>query len=81
MRFGGVMELDDQRMLLQHRVDDAALNALAAAVNQPDLAYPRLVCGGEVFGDDRRDVPRSERMQIECALDRDSMRHGRQAAL
>ena len=35
-----------------------------------------LVRGVDVFVDHRRDIPRGEGVQIECALDRNAMRHG-----
>ena len=76
-----VPELLDERMSLDCLLDDAALDALATAVNQADLAKPCLVRDGEVFGDNRGDVPGGERMQIQRALDRDLVGHGGQAAV
>ena len=69
--FGGVPELDDQRMPLERLLHDAALNALAAAVNQPDLAQAGLVRGVDVFLDHRRDVARRERVEVEMIFDRE----------
>ena len=43
MRLGCVPELLDQRMGAEHTLDDGALHALAATVNQPHLAQPGLV--------------------------------------
>ena len=71
VRFRGVPELGDQRMPFQHLLHDASLHALAAAVDQPDLAQSRLVCGVHVFLDDRRNVTRRERVQVEVSLDGD----------
>lgn len=76
-----VPELLDERMPFERLLDDAALDTLAAAVNQSNLAKACLVRDSEVFGDNRGDVPGGERMQIQRALDRDLVRHGDQAAL
>ena len=54
MRFRGVPEFDDERMPLERLLHDAALNALAAAVNQPDLTQSGVVRRVDVFLDDRR---------------------------
>ena len=64
MRLQSVPEFDNQRMLLQHVLDDAALNALAAAVDQADLTEASFVRGVDVFRDDRRDVTRRELVQL-----------------
>ena len=53
---GGVPELLDQWVTLQRLLDDAALNALAAPVNEADLAEPRFVGGADVLFDYRLDV-------------------------
>ena len=58
-------------MVGEQRPDDPALDADAAAVDQPHLAEPAHVGGLEVLGDDRRDVARDERVQVEGVLDRD----------
>ena len=52
-------------MIFQRLLDDAALNTLAASVNQAHLSEAGFVCGGDVLGDDRRDVARREGMQVE----------------
>ena len=78
---GGVPELFHQRMALEHLLDDAPLYTFAATVDQANLAQPCLVRRADVFVDDRRDVPRGERMKVQRALDRDAVRHGAQAAL
>ena len=61
-------------MPLECRLDDAALHASAAAVNQSYLAQAGLLGGADVFVDDRRDVSSGEGMQVECVLDRNAMR-------
>ena len=62
-------------MPLERLLHDAALNALAAAVNQPHLAQSRLVRGVHVLLDDRLDVARREGVEIEGRLDRDVVSH------
>ena len=62
-------------MLLQHVLDDAALNAFAAAVDQADLTEAGFVRGVDVFRDDRCDVTRRELVQVEVVLDRNAVRH------
>ena len=57
---GGIPEFLDQRVALQRLLDDAALDALAAPVNETDLAEPRLVGGADVLFDHRLDVARRE---------------------
>jgi len=61
-------------MARQHGVDDRALDADAAAVNQTDLAQAARVSRDDVLLDDGGDVPRHERMQIKRVLDRDRNR-------
>jgi hypothetical protein len=55
----------------EHRAHDLALRADAAAVDQPDLAQPRL--GGliEVGLGDRADLARRERVQIDRVFERE----------
>ena len=65
VRLGGVPELHDERMLLECLLDDAALNAPAASMNQPDFAKTGLVGGADVLGDDGSHVARCEGMEIE----------------
>lgn len=50
--FRGIPEFNDQRMPFQHLVHDAALNALATAVNQPHFGEPGLMRRVHVFLDD-----------------------------
>ena len=56
-------------MAFERVLDDPALDALAAPVNQPDLSQARLVRGSNVLLDNRRDVSRRERMEIELRVD------------
>ena len=58
----------------QERVHDRALDADAASVDQPDLAEPALPRSRQILLDDRHDVARRERVQIQRVLDRDPNR-------
>jgi hypothetical protein len=69
-----VFEFHHQRMPFQRLLNDAALDALAAAVNQPHHAKPRSVSFVQVFLDDRWDVAWSEGVKVEFRFDRDLMR-------
>ena len=73
--FGGVPEFGDEGMPLERLLNDASLDALAAAVNQPDLTKTSFVRGVDVLLDDRRDVARRERVQVEVVFDRDAVGH------
>lgn len=75
MGLHGVPEFSDQGMLLERLLDDAALDAFAAAVNQPDLTEARLVCGADVLLDHGGDVARRERVQVDLIVDRNAVRH------
>lgn len=75
MRLARIPELGHQRMLLERVLDDAALDALAAAVNQPDLAQAGGIRGPDVLVDHRSDVARMERMEVESVFDRNRVRH------
>ena len=55
-------------MPLEGGLDDAALHAGAAAVNQPHLAQAGLVRGLDVLLDDRPDVARMEGVEVERAF-------------
>ena len=70
MRLGSIPELDDERMTIEHLLHDPALNALAAAMNQPHLAQAGVMCRRHILLDDRRHVARGERMQVERVLNR-----------
>ena len=61
-------------MAREERLDDGALHADAAAVDQPHFGKPSGMRGVQVFGDDRGDVARRERVEIERILDRDADR-------
>ena len=63
-------------MVLQCLLDDAALDAFAATVNQPHLAQTCFVRGGDVLGDDRRDVARREGVEVERGFDWDFFQDG-----
>ncbi len=52
--------------------DDLTLHADAAAVDQAYLPEAARVGGHEVLGDQRRNVPRRERVEVEGVLDRDA---------
>src|SRR5712691_548252 len=73
---GIVPEFDDAGMLVESSLDDAALYAAAAAMDQPDFAE----AGGrgrvDVGMHDRWNIAGRERVQIELRLDRDSNRLG-----
>ena len=73
--FGGIPELGDEWMPLEHLLNDASLNALAAAVNQPDLTETTFVCRIDILLDDRGDVARRERVQVEVGFDRNAVGH------
>ena len=75
MRLSRVPELFDQRMPLECLLDDPALHARAAAVNQSHFPKAGAMRGRDVFVDHRRHVSRGERMEIQRALDRDVVRH------
>ena len=74
MRVCIVPELGDERMPLEGRLHDAALDAAAPAVNETHLSQARLVGGTDVFLDNGRDVTRAERVEVELGLDWDGMR-------
>ena len=76
MSFKSVPEFDDQGMSLQHLLDDAALNALAATVYDAYFTEARLVRGEDVLVDHRRDVTGRKGMQIELVVDGNAVGHG-----
>ena len=69
MGAGVVPELGDEGMTLERLLDDAALDAAAAAVNEAQRAQTARVRGRDVLLDHRRDILRRERVQIELRLD------------
>jgi hypothetical protein len=58
-------------MTLERLLDDGALDAAAAAMDQPELAEAALVRGAHVLVDHRWNVARREGVQIELRLNRD----------
>ena len=74
MRVRVIPKRRDEGMSLEDRLHDAALNASPAAMNEPQLAQACVVGGAHVLVDDRRDIARRERVEIDLALDRDSDR-------
>ena len=75
MRVAAVPELGDERMPLERLLDDPALDAFAAAVNEADLPQACVVRRVHVLLDDRFDIPGRERVQVETMFDRDPVRH------
>jgi hypothetical protein len=57
-------------MCLERLMNDAALNARAAAVNQPNLAQSRTPRGADIFLDDRSNVSGEECVEVETVFDR-----------
>ena len=74
MRRGVVGERVDLRMTLEHGLNNPALDAASAAVNQPHVPEAGCGRGVDVLGHDRRDVARREGVEIDFALDRDADR-------
>lgn len=56
-------------MTLERGLDDAALDAGAAAVNQANFAQAGGVRGADVLVDDRTDLARVERVEVERVFD------------
>ena len=59
-------------MLGEQAANDRALDALPAAVDQPHLREAAGEGGVEVLGDDRRDVLRRERVEVDGVRDRNA---------
>jgi hypothetical protein len=74
VRLRRVEKLRDQRMFFEHMLNDAALHAGSAAVNQPDLAQSRALRGANIFVDDRWNVPGKEGVEVEARFDRNLKR-------
>ena len=72
MRFRRIVEALYQRVPLERGLDDAALYAGAAAVNEAHLAQAGLVRRGDVLLDDGLDVTRVEGVEVESAVDGDT---------
>ena len=77
MGLGGVPEFDDKRVAFESVLNDAALYAAAAAMNQTNFTEASFPCRVHVFLDHRLDVARLEGMEVQRILDRDAVRHGR----
>ena len=71
-----IPELHDERMVLERLLDDPALNTFAASVNQPDFSKAGFMRGADVLDDDRRNVARRERVEIDRVFDRNSCQDG-----
>lgn len=69
VRFRRVPELHDERMILERLLNDAALDALAASMNQPHLAQAGFVRCGYVLDDNRGHIAWREGMQVERIFD------------
>ena len=69
MRRRIVEKLNHKGMPLERLLHDAALHARAAAVNEPQLAQTRGMRLGHVLFDDRTDISRRERVQIDRGFD------------
>jgi hypothetical protein len=69
MRGRVVEKLQHQRVSLERLLDDAALDAPAAAMHETHVAKARGVCFIQILFDDRRDVTWREGMQIEDVVD------------
>ena len=72
MRGGIVPELDDVRVTLERSLDDPALHATTASVDEPHLAKAGRAGRVQVLGDDGRNVAGRERVEIELGFDGDS---------
>ena len=70
MRAGIIPELSDERMLVERPLDHGALDALAAAVNQPHFPETRLVRRADIFLHDIDNLTRREGVQVQRVFDR-----------
>lgn len=75
MRVGRVVEGLDEGMPLERVLDDPALDASAAAVDQPDLPQARFVRRAHVFVDHRCHIARGKGVQIEDGLNWETVGH------
>ena len=64
-------------MPVEHLLDDATLNSTAAPMDELDLHEAGFGGDGNVFVDDRRNVARMERVQIERVFEGNAVRHAR----
>ena len=67
-----VEKFNDEVVALEHLLNDGALDAAPAAVNQSHLSQAGSMSLADVLIDDRWNVVGSERMEIERRLDRNS---------
>src|SRR5258706_15957815 len=74
MRCCVIVERLDVWMTIENRLNDPALHATPASVNDANLAKPRADGRLDVSLDDRRDVARRERVQVDVILDGDAVR-------
>jgi len=74
MRIRVVPEFRDARMPIERRLDDPALHPSTAAVHQSYFAEAGAGGGFDIFIDDRRNVARRKRVQIELVFDGDADR-------
>ena len=63
-------------MPLQCLLDDPALDAFAAPVDEPDFTETGFVRGADVLLDHGGDIARSKGVQIELRFDGDAVGHG-----
>jgi hypothetical protein len=73
MRLRRIADRLHKGVIPQHLVDARPLHPNPAAVYQPDLAEARLVRRPDVLVDDRRNVARRERMEIDGLFDWNAM--------
>jgi len=71
MRLGGIPELDDERVAFEGLLNDAALHAAAAAVNQAYLAQTSFRRRVDVLLHHRFNVARSKGVKVQRVFDRD----------
>lgn len=69
MRFTIVKKFQHERMLRESAMHDSALDAAASAVNEPDVTQAVGVRLCQIFADERGDVLRRERVEVERWLD------------
>jgi hypothetical protein len=74
MRRRIVKKFQYERVPLERLLNDAALYAQPAAMDEPDLSESGCVCFVDVLFDNRRDVRRRKCVEIEGALDGDAER-------
>ena len=70
-----VPELGHTRMPIERGLYNPALDTSSAAVHEPDLVNAGRRRRVDVLRDDRRNIPRRERVEIDVAFDRDFESH------